>query len=103
NSQDKIVYGPSWESSSWLTPPQLGVLMELLSAMVWGSRRSSRFRDSATTIAALPSGMKYMLYGSSTGMDLPGLPVMGSMGVTLPSFRCSALLFTQSVFRSQEG
>ena len=42
---------------------------------------------SATTIADLPSGEKYMLYGSSTAIGLPGLPVLGSIGVRLPSVR----------------
>ena len=50
-----------------------------------GSRKSSRLSASATTIADLPSGVKYMLYGSSTTMVLPGLPVVGSIGVRLPS------------------
>src|SRR5690242_7921785 len=36
-------------------------------------------------------------------MALPGLPVVGSMGVRLPSVRPSALLVTQSVLRSHEG
>ena len=54
-------------------------------------------------MAYLPSGVKYMLYGSSTGMDLPGRPVFGSIGVRLPSVRPSALLVTHSVLRSYEG
>jgi hypothetical protein len=54
-------------------------------------------------MAERPSGVKYMLYGSSTAMDLPGFPVTGSMGVRLPSVRPSALLVTQSVLRSYEG
>src|SRR6266851_5462659 len=36
-------------------------------------------------------------------MALPGLPVVGSMGVRLPSLRPSALFVTQSVLRSHEG
>jgi hypothetical protein len=51
----------------------------------------------------LPSGVKYMLYGSSTGIARPGLPVRGSIGVRLPSLRPSALLVTHSVRRSHEG
>ena len=51
----------------------------------------------------MPSGVQYMLYGSSTAIDLPGLPVLGSIGVRLPSVRPSALLATQSVRRSQDG
>jgi hypothetical protein len=44
-----------------------------------------------------------MLYGSSTGMGFPGLPVRGSIGVRLPSVRPSALFVTQSVVRSYAG
>ena len=51
----------------------------------------------------LPSGVQYMLYGSSTGMVLPGLPVSGSTSVRLPLSLFSALLATYSVFRSQLG
>jgi hypothetical protein len=58
---------------------------------------------SATTIADLPSGEKYMLYGSSTGMALPGFPVRGSIGVRLPTFVFSALLATHSVRKSHDG
>ncbi len=60
-------------------------------------------RASATTIADRPSGVKYMLYGSSTAMFFPGLPVAGSTGVSVPSVRPSALLVTHSVFRSHDG
>ena len=42
-------------------------------ANVCASRKSSRCSRSATTIAYRPSGVKYMLYGSSTGIGLPGL------------------------------
>ena len=73
------------------------------SAIVCASRKSSRACDSATTIASLPSGVKYMLYGSSTVIALPGLPVFGSIGVRLPSVRPSALLVTHSVCRSHAG
>ena len=58
---------------------------------------------SATTIADLPSGVKYMLYGSSTAIAVPGLAGLGSIGVRLPSVRPSALLATQSVRRSHDG
>ena len=44
-----------------------------------------------------------MLYGSSTAIALPGLPVFGSIGVRLPLVVFSALLATQSVFRSHDG
>ena len=54
-------------------------------------------------MAKRPSGEKYMLYGSSTAMALPGLPVAGSIGVRLPSVRPSALLVIHRVLRSQDG
>src|ERR1700693_3972053 len=54
-------------------------------------------------MASLPSGVKYMLYGSSTITAWPGLPVFGSIGVRLPSVRPSALLATHRVFRSHDG
>ena len=55
-------------------------------------------------MADLPSGVKYMLYGSSTTSGLAaGLPVRGSMAVTLPVLRRSALLFTHRVRMSHEG
>ena len=41
--------------------------------MVCGSRKSSRALRSATTMAERPSGVKYMLYGSSTAIGAPGL------------------------------
>ena len=94
---------PSMEKSAWLMPLHWGTSIEYCIAIVWGSRKSSRLSASATTIADLPSGVKYMLYGSSTMMVLPGLPVVGSIGVRLPSGRPSALLVTQRVFRSHEG
>ena len=84
-------------------PAQSGVASDDLSAIVCGSRKSSRLNASATMIASLPSGVKYMLYGSSTAIALPGLPVSGSIGVRLPLVVFSALLATQSVFRSHDG
>ncbi len=63
------------------------------------SRKSRRWSRSATTIAKRPSGVKYMLYGSSTGIGFPGLPVCGSIGVTLFPTSFS----TYRVFRSYEG
>ncbi len=54
-------------------------------------------------MASRPSGVKYMLYGSSTLIGLPGFAVFGSIGVRLPSVRPSALLVTQSVCRSHDG
>src|SRR5271157_659981 len=91
------------EKSEWLMPRQSGVLMVYLNAMVCGSRRSSRRSASATTIADLPSGVKYKLYGSITGTFFPGLPVLGSIGVRLPLPRFSELLATQIVRRSHDG
>ena len=44
-----------------------------------------------------------MLYGSSTVTGCPGLPVFGSIGVSVPSVVPSALLVTQSVLRSYDG
>src|SRR5215472_9871464 len=84
-------------------PAQPGAATEPWSAMVLGSRKSSRLSASATTMAERPSGVKYMLYGSSTATAGPGLPVTGSIGVSVPSVRCSALLVTHSVVRSHDG
>src|SRR6185295_17428168 len=103
NSQVKIAKRPSIEKSAWLMPAHSGVGSDDFRAIVCGSRKSSRLYASATTIASLPSGVQYMLYGSSTAIDLPGLPVWGSIGVRLPSVRPSALLATQSMRRSQDG
>ena len=66
----------------WSTPWQ-GTASERRSANVCGSRKSRRASRSATTIAYRPSGVKYMLYGSVTGIRFPGLPVRGSIGVRL--------------------
>src|SRR6185503_12925244 len=103
NSQVKIANLPSMEKSAWLIPAHPGAAIEYCSFIVCGSRKSRRFIASATTIADLPSGEKYMLYGSSTGIAAPGLPVLGSMGVRLPLSVRSALLVTQSVFKSHDG
>src|SRR5512144_857772 len=84
-------------------PPHPGTSIEYCSANVFGSRKSSRLNASATTIADLPSGVEYMLYGSSTAIALPGLPVAGSIGIRLPSLRPSALFATHSVRRSHDG
>src|SRR5580704_10849371 len=82
---------------------QFGASIDCCSAIVCGSRKSSRLCRSATTIAARPSGVKYRLYGSSTGMAVPGLPVLGSIGVKLPLLRRAPLFATHKVFRSQDG
>src|ERR1700738_4622852 len=84
-------------------PEQFGASMYCCDAIVCGSRKSSRLCRSATMIAARPSGVKYRLYGSSTGMAVPGLPVLGSIGVKLPLLRRAPLLATHKVFRSQDG
>ena len=56
-------------------------------------------RRSATEIADRPSGVKYRLYGSVTGIGCPGGPVRGSNGVSwLP---VSSLAY--SVFMSHDG
>ena len=84
-------------------PAHPGTSSELITCIVCGSRKSSRLRASATLIAYLPSGVKYMLYGSSTTTDWPGFPVFGSIGVSVPSGVPSALFVTHSVLRSQDG
>ena len=82
NSQVKIANLPSMEKSAWLMPAHSGHVeraLQLPSSAGRGSRVACS--ASATTIADLPSGVKYMLYGSSTAIDAPGLPVFGSIGV----------------------
>ena len=67
----------------------------LVSALV-----AQREFASATTMAYAPSGVKYMLYGSITGILAPArLPVTGSIGVTV----LASLLSTQSFVRSYAG
>src|SRR5262245_12407760 len=89
--------------SAWLMPAHPGTSSWLCTCIVVGSRKSSRLRASATLTADLPSGVKYMLYGSSTTTDGPGLPVFGSTGVSVPLVVPSALFVTQSVLRSHDG
>src|SRR5437773_12121485 len=79
--------------------PRQSVRTDWTSFMVRGSRKSNRSRRSATTIAYRPSGVKYMLYGSSTWMSAPSLPVSGSIGVRV----FELLLRTQRVERSYDG
>ena len=67
-----------------------------MSAKVCGSRKSRFCLASATTMAYCPSGVKYMLYGSSTPMFGPGGPVRGLIGVRL----LARSLVTYSVRRS---
>ena len=64
-----------------------------------GSRKSSRACCSATTMAARPSGVKYRLYGSFTGIAAPTAPVRALIGTT------ASLLFssTHKVVRSKDG
>ena len=61
NSHVKIAKRPSMEKSAWLMPAHSGTASELCNAIVRGSRKSSRFSASATTMAERPSGEKYML------------------------------------------
>src|ERR1700674_3311828 len=67
--------------------------------MSCGSRKSIRCRASAMTIAYFPSGVKYMLYGSSTFTGAPSWAVTGSIGVRL----FEELFATQRVERSYDG
>ena len=83
----------------WSMPAHCGVCSEWCSAIVCGSRKSSWRWASATTIAHRPSGVKYMLYGSSAAIGFPGRPVRGSIGVRL----LERSLVTYSVRRSHEG
>src|SRR5882757_456145 len=67
--------------------------------MVCASRKTSWRSSEAMTIAYLPLGVKYRLYGSCTSTGLPAFPVLGSIGVrVLPRS-----LLTHNVFKSQEG
>src|SRR5438105_15364617 len=91
------------EKSAWLIPAQFGVSIEYCNAIVCGSRKSSRLRASATTIADFPPGVKHMLYGSSTEIGPAGLPVLRSIRVRVPAARRAALFDTQSGFRSYGG
>ena len=85
----------------WLTPPHSGTASACFTTKVWGSVNSSVFSASATTMAKAPSGVKYMLYGSLTGMFGPArLPVFGSIGVS--EFPPSSFA-AYRVFRSQAG
>src|SRR4051794_33763709 len=80
-------------------PGQSGTASDDCSAIVRGSRKSSRRLLSATTIADEPSGVKYRLYGSSTAIGLPGVPVDASIGTTL----LPRLSSTHRVRRSYDG
>jgi hypothetical protein len=61
NSQVAIKERPSIAKSRWFTPAQFGTATEPWRARVCGSRKSSRLRASATTMADWPSGVKYRL------------------------------------------
>ena len=83
----------------WSTPPQC-TGSAFCSANVCGSRNASVCWASSTTIACRPSGVKYMLYGSATGMFGPArLPVSGLIGVRL----LPRSLVAYSVRRFQAG
>ena len=85
-------------------PAQRGTSIEYCSCIVFGSRKSSRFIASATTIADLPSGEKYMLYGIVDRDRLAGLA--GLRIDRASGCRCfvfSALFATHSVRRSHDG
>src|ERR1700712_4193999 len=87
----------------WLIPGH-GTSSDDCTFKVVGSTKSRRWRASATMIIEFPSGVKYMLYGSSIGTVVPGLPVTGSMGVRLPPAPVPLpLLFTHSFVRSHDG
>src|SRR5262245_33859443 len=91
------------EKSAWFTPEHCDVEIVYCIFIVCGSRNSSCFNASATTIADLPSGVKYRLYASGTLMVVPGFPVLGSIGVKMPESFLSALPAIHSVFKSHEG
>ncbi len=50
-------------------------------------------------MAEVPSGVKYMLYGSTTGIAGPGWPVFGSIGTR--SWLSLSVMY--SVWRSHDG
>src|SRR6478672_10029896 len=58
---------PSGVKSPWSSPWQSGYCTRSTSCQVTGSYQIRLRRSSATEIAYLPSGVKYMLYGSATG------------------------------------
>ena len=99
NSQLTSMYRPFAVKSAWLTPAHIGTESSWRSRIVCASRKSIRRRCSAITTAYRPSGVKYRLYGSSTGIVRPGFPVTGSIAVRLLPMS----LLTHSVFRSYEG
>ena len=68
----------SIEKSAWWLPGPPSVWMLHGSATVLGSRMSGRLRDSRHLDSRLAVGCEALLYGSSTGMALPGLPVRRS-------------------------
>ena len=98
NSQVTMKYRPSGEKSAWFTPAQ-PTGRTWRTAMVCGSPKTICRRVSAITTAYRPSGVKYTLYGSSTGTGLPNVPVAGLIGVN----EFPVLLLIPSVRRSQDG
>ncbi len=86
NSQLNTAILPSGVKSPWSSPWQSGNCTRSTSCQVTGSYQIRLRSSSATEIAYLPSGVKYMLYGSATGIVSPGCPVIGSMRrITLPT------------------
>ena len=74
NSQLNTAILPSGVKSPWSMPVQSGYCTRSTSCQVTGSYQIRLRSASATEIAYLPSGVKYMLYGSATGIVSPGLP-----------------------------
>ena len=97
-SQLTTAVRPSAVKSMWFGYRH-GSGTRLMSLNVCGSRKSRLESSSGTTIALVPSGVKYRLYGSVTEIGVPGCPVRGSIGVS--AFPRS--LFTYNVRRSHEG
>src|SRR4051794_7739756 len=98
NSQLNNAYRPLAVKSAWSTPRH-GTGSAWRRRIECGSTKSRRASRSATTIAYLPSGVKYMLYGSATGIVRPNFPVLGLIVVTLLPSSFS----TYKVFRSHDG
>ena len=78
NSQLNTAVRPSAEKSPWSMPAHAGAGVMSCWTQLCGSYQTSSRLASATAIAYWPSGVKYMLYGSTTGICRPGSPVFGS-------------------------
>ena len=83
---------PSIEKSAWLMPAQLGVGIEYCSAIVCGSRKSSRLQRLGDHDGRAAVRREVHVVGIVDGDRLPGLPVCGSIGVRLPSVRAVAVI-----------